>query len=153
MGAYGGYGGGMSGGMVGNGFNTGYLPPQQAGGYGGGMASNGVMPNRGGFMGYGVGGFSPDATGWSTTPGLTNGGMRTNGVMDPMYRMPAGVDSNYQQQLQNALYRQRGAGMVANGVNPDQYAKLQAIVAANHPGWNQNRIDQRAAFRLGKRGM
>lgn len=142
MGTYSGYGYGNG---MGNGIRA-SMPAQmgpymsdefqQAGGYGGGMASNGVMPAgnfQGGFSGYG---------------GRLN---------QPWEVSQANMDKYMQsmfaptQRQNNAAYLQRGQGMAAN--NPDQYAKLQAIVAANHPGWNQNRIDQRAAFRLGKRGM
>jgi hypothetical protein len=55
------------------------------------------------------------------------------------------------QQAQNDIWRQQG--LDAMGGAPNAYANLQAKVAANHPGWNQNRIDNRAALRLGKRGV
>jgi hypothetical protein len=122
---------------------------QQAGGYGPGMAANGVMSAQNGMRIPGSG-FGAEYDQQARLAALNNAAMQQRG----MYQgLPSANNSPMAiaQRQQNQGYAQRGQGMAAN--SPDAYAALQARVAANHPGWNQNRIDNRAAFRLGKRSV
>lgn len=155
MGMYGGsggMGGGMGGAMPGS-FRGGMIGGQMAGA----PTGQAQMP----FTGYsnlspaGAGNMmymGPQSdTGFDGQPWQNIQGNMVGGGQGMPARMPAGVNDAYANQFQNAIYRAQG-NMAAQG-NPDAYATLQAKVAQNHPGWNQNRVNNRAAFRLGKRGV
>lgn len=153
MSGYGGYNGNMAGPMPAGqgGFSAGSSGPNSGQGFVNPMIMNYLASMRGAPLGpsRSAGGFSTMDMGYG--PALGSGQEWMSQIQNGVNQFGSSMMDRMQQyapQMYGKIMQRGQTGMTNNA---DAYAQLQALVAKNHPDWNQGQVDSRAQFRLGLR--